>query len=232
MLRAPAARSAERKAANVEHKEVRRILPGRGSGPVTSSDLERLPPRAPLGQSPGGESTAKPASGPSAATPEIGSSTSPADAAERKQTLLYHPIADAAGVLDVAKHHITLAGIEPVGKDETCSKSDGGTWPCGLVARTAFRSWLRGRALTCDVPAAPGSVTASCTVGSDDPALWLAENGWAKSSDPRYRDAARKAREEKRGMFGDPPKAYSSMPALPAPEPLPAAGDDMTGQVR
>jgi endonuclease YncB( thermonuclease family) len=203
----------------LEHKKVRRILRGKEGGTVVSSDLERLPPRAPLGRTSIGP-VAKPATGNTAPKPVA----APADPNERKQTILYQPIAEAAGVLDAAGYRITLAGLDPVATDETCARSsDGGTWPCGLMARTAFRAWLRGRALTCDLPAVKGPVTASCTVGGDDPALWLAENGWAGSNDPRYSSAAEKAKDAKRGVFGDPPKAYSSMPVLP-PSPLPETG--------
>lgn len=195
----------------LEHKEVRRIERGE-SGSIVSSDLERLPPRAPLGQS-----ASKASAKPSSQGADAKSSAAPAEPGERKETLLYQPIAEAAGVLDAAGYRVTLAGVDPVGKDKSCPRSGGGTWPCGLVARTAFRAWLRGRAVTCDLPPAKGAVTTSCKLGDNDPALWLAENGWARSDDPRYSDAAEKAKEAKRGMFGDPPKAYSAMPALPPP---------------
>lgn len=222
--RSPSSVIAPGKSSHIEHRTVRRILRGKEGGAVVSSDLERLPPRAPLGQSsvePAMKQTTEGAGPKPAATP--------ADPNERKQTILYQPVAEAAGVFDAAGYRVKLAGIDPVAKDETCPLSTGGTWPCGLVARTAFRGWLRGRALTCEVPAAKGPLTTSCTVGDDDPALWLAANGWARSDDARYREAVNKAKEEKKGIFGDPPKAYSSMPVLASPAPPPDAGADGNG---
>jgi endonuclease YncB( thermonuclease family) len=212
-------------ASSVEHRQVRRIFRGEEGGAIVSSDLERLPPRAPSEQQSLPPSV-KQAAGNAGSQPAV----APADPKKRTQTTLYRPIAEATGVLDADGYRVILAGIEPVTKDKTCPLSTGGTWPCGLVARSAFRAWLRGRALTCEVPAAKGSVTASCTVGDDDPALWLVENGWASSGDARYSDAANKAREEKKGMFGDPPKAYSPMPALASPAPAPQAGGAASGE--
>jgi endonuclease YncB( thermonuclease family) len=217
-------RSGQRTPPALEHKEVRRIAEGAKGGSMVSSDLERLPPRTPLGQS-----SAKASTKPSPKSAGTESATAAVAPTERKETVLYQPVATAAGVLDAAGYHINLADIDPVAKDETCPRSGGGAWPCGLVARTAFRAWLRGRAMTCNVPAAKGAVITSCTVGDDDPALWLVENGWARSDDPRYRDAVDKAKDGKRGMFGGPPKAYSSMPALPPPA-LPEAGGDGSEQ--
>ncbi|HVW57384.1 MAG TPA: thermonuclease family protein [Rhizobiaceae bacterium] len=216
----PSGMPGQKMSPTLEHKEVRRVTQGEKDGSVVSSDLERRPPRSSLRQPP-----AKPAE-----KSEVGNTTSKTPAAradpnQRKETILYQPVATAAGVLDASGYHVTLAGIDPVGKDESCRRSTGGTWPCGLVARTAFRAWLRGRAMTCNVPSAKGVVTTSCKIGDDDPALWLAENGWAKSEDPRYSDAVAKAKEGKRGVFGDPPKAYSAMPALPQP-PLPEIDGD------
>ncbi|TAN00252.1 MAG: thermonuclease family protein [Rhizobiaceae bacterium] len=210
----PPSASVQKKPSLVEHKAVRRILRGEGGSAVVSSDLERLPPRAPLGQS-----SVKPAMKQAAKDAESKPAATPVDPTERKKTILYQPVAEAAGVLDASGYHITLAGLDPVARDETCHRLDGGSWPCGLMACTAFRAWLRGRALTCDVPATKGPVTVSCTVGDDDPALWLAENGWAGSDGARYREAVNKAKEEKKGIFGDPPKAYSSIPVLASPPP-------------
>lgn len=95
--------------------------------------------------------------------------------------------------------------LEP---DEQCSSADGSSWPCGMVARTAFRNWLRGRAIECIVgePAASGTVISDCRLGKQDVALWLVENGLA-SAEPggAYVDAEEKAKAERRGIFGPGP---------------------------
>ena len=55
---------------------------------------------------------------------------------------------------------VTVAGTDIVGAEETCVFR-GKSWPCGALARTAFRSFLRGRAVTCALPSNSEMLTAS-----------------------------------------------------------------------
>ncbi|MGF6253889.1 thermonuclease family protein [Ensifer sp. LBL] len=156
---------------------------------VTSAPLERVEPRAPLSEP---KKEAK-AAGP---------------------TVLYRPVAVAAGVIQFDKLTLQIDGIEPEQAERTC-ESGGKSWPCGIVARTAFRNFLRARAVSCDLPeAGPGpSATASCTLGGQDLATWLVDNGWATpvagSSLEKRADAARQA---KLGFYGDDPRDLSHTP--------------------
>ncbi|CAN7159661.1 thermonuclease family protein [Ensifer adhaerens] len=156
---------------------------------VTSAPLERVEPRAPLSEP---KKEAK-AAGP---------------------TVLYRPVAVAAGVIQFDKLTLQIDGIEPEQAERTC-ESAGKSWPCGIVARTAFRNFLRARAVSCDLPEGDSgpSATASCTLGGQDLATWLVDNGWATpvpgSTLEKRADAARQA---KLGFYGDDPRDLSHTP--------------------
>ncbi|MBD9621789.1 thermonuclease family protein [Ensifer sp. ENS06] len=156
---------------------------------VTSAPLERVEPRAPLSEP---KKEAK-AAGP---------------------TVLYRPVAVAAGVIQFDKLTLQIDGIEPEQAERTC-ESAGKSWPCGIVARTAFRNFLRARAVSCDLPEGDSgpSATASCTLGGQDLATWLVDNGWATpvpgSTLEKRADAARQA---KLGFYGDDPRDLNHTP--------------------
>jgi endonuclease YncB( thermonuclease family) len=123
-----------------------------------------------------------------------------------RPTSLFQPLATAAGIVQSKGYTVQLKGIDIVAADETCTYR-GAEWNCGVVARTAFRNFLRGRALACVLPEEEGkSFTLACTLGKEDPALWLARYGWAKAgSDKTYAEAVAEARRQGIGIFGPPP---------------------------
>ncbi|HEV7307520.1 thermonuclease family protein [Ensifer sp.] len=173
---------------------------------VAKAPLERVEPRPPLSEDNSKQAKAGP-------------------------TVLYRPVAIAAGVIEFDKLRVQLDGIEPEEADRTC-EGGGKTWPCGTVARTAFRNFLRARAVSCDLPEgkAKPSATASCTLGGQDLATWLVDNGWATplvgSALEKRADAARKA---KLGFYGEDPRDLNHTPmtfddptlgtAMDAPQP-------------
>lgn len=168
---------------------------------VTTKPLERIEPRSPL------------------------SDTSKDKA--KAPTILQQPVALAAGLIRFDKMTLQLDGIEPEAAERTC-ESGGKSWPCGMIARTAFRNFLRARAVTCDI-AGNGTnetVTGECTVGGQDPAAWLVANGWATplpgSALEAQGEAARKARL---GFFGDDPRDFRQTP-MPFDDPSAAATMD------
>ncbi|MCO5063442.1 MAG: thermonuclease family protein [Rhizobiaceae bacterium] len=185
------------------------VAPEQGPAPEPV-ELERLPPRPPLsGQ---------------AAQPEP-----PKNSGEWKSTRLFKPVASSAGMLEAQGYRIALAGIEPLAPEEKCT-FEGEEWPCGQLARTAFRSWLRGRAIACVVPPEPGeqTVVAECHVGKTDVAEWLVSNGWARpaSSGP-YADAGQKTSAAGKGIYGRPPaQGGLNLPRVadPAPMEIPETG--------
>jgi endonuclease YncB( thermonuclease family) len=182
-------------------------------GQTGPEEFERISPRAPLG--------------------EIGLALPPKPAmpSDWEGTILYRPVAPAAGLVEAMGHTVAIAGVDAVAADETCS-FEGKEWACGIRARTAFRLWLRGRAVTCAVPpeADPRTITAACRLGKQDVGQWLVSNGWARAAeDGPYGEAGGKARVAKKGIFGRPPDKDSLPPppsavsTLPKPPTAPTA---------
>jgi endonuclease YncB( thermonuclease family) len=167
--------------------QIRRVAPDSIAEPEITGPLERIAPREPL----------------TTATKPL--KREPFGPPVPKGTLLYRPVAAAAGEIEADGYTIRLAGIRVTPADRTCSDEAGKRWPCGAMARTAFRAWMRGRAAACDVPPKPIKITTHCTLDGEDMALWLVRNGWAESAGGQYGDAEAEAKREKKGMFGPSP---------------------------
>lgn len=153
--------------------------------PAEPDALQRVEPRAPLG--------------------ELSLALPPRPKApDWKGLLLARPVAASAGIVDAMGYHLTVADIDALDIRDTCGEG-AGEWPCGLKARTAFRGWLRGRSLECDLPpkTPPGIVTAHCKLGRQDAGAWLVANGWARPDGGHYVDEAAKAKGAKVGMWGE-----------------------------
>ncbi|SIT55279.1 conserved exported hypothetical protein [Mesorhizobium prunaredense] len=166
-------------------------------------ELERVEPRAPLSEL----ALAGPPKPPKTKMPD-----------DWNGTKLFQPVASAAGVIEAKGYSVAISGVDIVRQDETCS--DGGkSWTCGTRARTAFRAFLRGRAVICTVPPEGGRdlITAECRVGNQDVGQWLIENGWARAAKGGpYVEAGEKARMARKGIFGPAP-SLSGLPPAPAP---------------
>jgi endonuclease YncB( thermonuclease family) len=139
---------------------------------------------------------------------------------------LSRPLAERAGILTVGGRSVQLAGIVPTDPERSCTGPNGKEWPCGTLARTALRSFLLGRTITCDVPdpAWKGAVTADCRFAKLSIGDWLARNGWAEpTSGSQFSAAADEARKAGRGVYGnDPRKKHESTlaPEPPKDDPL------------
>ncbi|WP_331373182.1 thermonuclease family protein [Sinorhizobium chiapasense] len=126
------------------------------------------------------------------------------------------PVALAAGLIRSGDTTVQLEDIEPENAEKTCEGS-GRSWPCGMVARTAFRNFLRARALVCDQPEenSEKTVTTACKVGNENPAEWLVSNGWATPLPGSPLEAkAEAARSAKLGFYGDDPRDLSRAPLI------------------
>ncbi|MDK1493320.1 thermonuclease family protein [Sinorhizobium sp. 7-81] len=126
------------------------------------------------------------------------------------------PVALAAGLIRSGDTTVQLKDIEPESAEKTCA-GNGRSWPCGIVARTAFRNFLRARALVCDQPdnSSEGTVTAACKIGTENPAEWLVSNGWATPLPGTALEArAEAARSAKRGFYGDDPRDLGRAPLV------------------
>ncbi len=136
----------------------------------------------------------------------IGRAQDPADGPPR-ETILHRPVVSAAGAFEAMGYRVALQGIAVTAVDETCGDD---AWPCGVHARTAFRNWLRGRALACVVPrVAPEEVVVTtCTLAKQDPAAWLVSQGGAHAlANGPYAQMEEQARAANRGLFGEAPAA-------------------------
>lgn len=188
----PSGNEPENQTAAVEHKTARQVAPGTFSlpGDVQSQPLERIEPR---------ESLSLP--------------DEPEAEAAVERTLLPQPVAVTAGQIRFGNGTIDLEGIVAPSLDKTCAGAGGRDWPCGMMARTALRNFIGGRALSCSVAAAEweGTVTARCSRSDHDLALWLVENGWAEAAPgSAFEEQAAAARKEERGIFGNDPRRSGS----------------------
>jgi endonuclease YncB( thermonuclease family) len=122
--------------------------------------------------------------------------------------LVFHPVATSAGIIQAGSTALVLPGIDVISADETCTTPSGANWPCGMVARTAFRNYLKGRALNCHLPDVPQekAIVAECLLQGQDPAAWLVERGWARiTPDSPFAALADAAKASNRGIHGQPP---------------------------
>lgn len=146
---------------------------------LDTANLERLPPRGPLSK------------------PETRKT-------ETGIRLLHRPVAIAAGIVEAQGYRIRIAGIEPLLPDAECENAPGRSRFCGRMALTAFRGWLRGRSIECDLGAVAdaGPLRAACSLGGKDAGAWLVENGWARAeAGGDYAALETAARENAVGMF-------------------------------
>lgn len=176
----PVAPSAE----TTSPRQVRAIEPDVFGSPAfaNADDLERVAPRAPLSE--------------------------PTERAKPKVVLLHRPSSLAAGIVSFgAGQRVRLADIVETPADRTCLAEDGRSWPCGIMARTQQRLFLRNRSLTCETSgtAWQGEIRTHCWVGVQNVSSWLAKYGWAEA-EPGSALAAltKEARAARRGLFGDP----------------------------
>jgi endonuclease YncB( thermonuclease family) len=133
---------------------------------------------------------------------------------------LVRPFSDQAGILTITGRSVQLTGIVPTDVDRMCTGPSGKDWPCGQAARTAFRMYLRGRSIDCDVPDAnwKGTVKGACRYVRVDLSAWLVRFGWA-DPEPGSPLAALvdEAKQKKRGMYGDDPRKNGKSTLGPAP---------------
>ncbi|AYG65136.1 MULTISPECIES: thermonuclease family protein [unclassified Rhizobium] len=133
---------------------------------------------------------------------------------------LVRPFADQVGILTLGGRSVQLSGIIPTDVGRMCTGPSGDSWPCGQAARTAFRMYLRGRSIDCDVPdpAWKGMVKGECRYVRVDLSAWLVRFGWA---DPEpgspLASLVDEARQKKRGIYGDDPRKNGKSTLAPPP---------------
>jgi endonuclease YncB( thermonuclease family) len=133
---------------------------------------------------------------------------------------LVRPFSDQAGMLTISGRSVQLTGVIPTEVDRMCTGPSGSSWPCGQAARTAFRMYLRGRSIDCDVPDADwkGTVTGACRYVRIDLSAWLVRFGWADPEPGSPLSAlVDEAKQKKRGMYGDDPRKNGKSTLAPTP---------------
>ncbi len=152
----------------------------------------------------------------------------PAKPAEDKGVNLARPIAESAGVLTFGDSRLQLAGINPTPADKTCTDSKGREWPCGMLAKTNVRLFLRLRTVRCDLDDGEwtGTVTTACRIGTQDISQWLIENGWAEAAKgSALVEAGDTAKQAGKGIYGDDPRSVAETGTLEnLPSDLPPDG--------
>ena len=112
------------------------------------------------------------------------------------------PVIRSAGMLEWRGRSFTLAGVSAAAPGETCGDADA-AWPCGQMALTAMRRFVRARTITCSpaTPAGEAPRRVSCDLAGQDLGGWLVAQGWAKAEDDAYREAEAEAREARLGIW-------------------------------
>jgi len=195
----------------------RQVAPKQFAPPFAKDavQLERIAPRQPLTAPPLANSTPQSVnSTPQSVKPTPQSADTAPQSVDTapKATPLHRPVVTAAGVFSYPMGELRLAGIEVLDPAESCLDADGAAWPCGVIARTAFRNFLRGRPLSCVVPPGPWTepVVRECLVGRDDPAAWLVRRGWARAAaGSAYAALEDVARQDRAGLHGSDPRGQS-----------------------
>lgn len=171
------------KPAIIEARPVRPISPDTFASPVATGDtagFERIAPRP-----------------------------DPAPAKPERVALLPRPQTIDAGRMAFGARTLQLRGVKPTERQRLCQNSDGTPWPCGMVARTQQRLFLRNRSVACDIPSATwtGTIMAACRIGEMDIAEWLIGNGWTEAADdPALLALSDTARSARLGLYGDDPR--------------------------
>lgn len=160
---------------------------------VTTTELERIQPRPPLSELA------------LAAPPKV------PEPGDLKGEPLFRPIAIAAGRMEAGGYIIAISGLDIVEPDETCTDARGKSWSCGAAARTAFRAFLRGRALQCtSSDKVDGkSITTTCSVGRQD--IWSMAGGKRLGPGAAGRTLCRCRREgakDGQGHFWSCPRSF------------------------
>lgn len=118
-----------------------------------------------------------------------------------------HVMVLEAGLIDLGKRSVELAGAEPAPRDRDCRLSEGASsLPCAQLALQAMRQRIRALGVQCEISAdeTADPVVAPCRLGRTDLALWLIAQGWATAREGApagYGAAEKQARCAQLGMW-------------------------------
>lgn len=111
------------------------------------------------------------------------------------------PIIRAAGAVEWRGKAFDLAGVHVTRPGGTCG-TEAEAWPCGQMALTAMRRFVRARTVDCTPVAGDDEGRlVRCELAGQDIAEWLVGQGWAKADGDTYREAEEAAREASLGLW-------------------------------
>lgn len=121
--------------------------------------------------------------------------------------VLHRPASPEAGILAFGEQQrIRLRDVSATDAERICRGSAGGTWPCGEMAKTQQRQFIRNRSVTCEAEASEwqGEIISRCWIGAQEVSVWLARHGWVEAREgSSLSNFTKMARAERRGLFGD-----------------------------
>jgi endonuclease YncB( thermonuclease family) len=91
----------------------------------------------------------------------------------------YLPETTDSGTFVTSGLTIHVLGVDPPPVDRLCPMPDATEWPCGRMALTSLRLFLRGRAVECyyRLSDATPEMVVPCRVGPTDIGAWLLTQG-------------------------------------------------------
>ena len=112
------------------------------------------------------------------------------------------PVVKSAGILIFGEIVIQLAEIDPIALEKKCIDQNGVLWPCGMLARTEFRQFIRGRPIECDpVDGEASTIKTRCRLSGYDMSAWLVLTGWAMPSSGKFSEELNEAKSKERGQW-------------------------------
>lgn len=146
---------------------------------------------------------------------------------KEKPVLIPRPNTVNAGTLTSGKRTMILTGLVPTDIERQCPDASGQQWPCGVVARTSLRLFLRNRSVNCDLAGEEGAgeegtgeVATTCRLGERDIGEWLVENGWAEAEKgSAFEKLGQEAKAARRGLYGDDPRRATTPVTTDTTEP-------------
>ncbi|MBB3656146.1 endonuclease YncB(thermonuclease family) [Rhizobium sp. BK650] len=196
--------------------------------PLTDEDAELIARATAPAPAEGTAARSENAAGPlSEKAPADAGAVAPAEASSaapvgKGSVELLRPAVESAGILSFGKRRLQIANVIETPADKSCG-SGGKQWPCGMMAKTALRLYLRNRTIDCDLPsdAWEDMAKAACRLGQQDIGTWLVENGWVEAQPGSPLAAAgEKAKQAKQGIHGEDPRrrpASTRRPEAAAP---------------
>lgn len=120
-----------------------------------------------------------------------------------KPKLRPRPLVLAAGIIKSGDTQIILSDINPIKPDQKCKLESGGEWPCGKLAETEMKLFVRGRPINCTPTQNDNAkkIITRCELDGFDMSAWLVLTGWAIPKGSLFQSELKEAKAKKRGQW-------------------------------